>query len=122
MNFQFILWSLNKIPFKLVNIMINVGKRIKNLREQANMSGRLLAEKTNLDPSQISKIEKGVSKPSLDALERICKVLNISLSEFFSDSANEQTAEYKEFIETMNALTPVQRKLLSQFIQTFKTE
>ncbi|ONK21710.1 hypothetical protein BLX87_20780 [Bacillus sp. VT-16-64] len=101
---------------------MNVGKRIKSLREQANMSGRLLAEKTNLDPSQISKIEKGVSKPSLDALERICKVLNISLSEFFSDSANEQTAEYKEFIETMNALTPMQRKLLSQFIQTFKTE
>lgn len=102
--------------------MTNIGKRIKNLREQANMSGRLLAEKTNLDPSQISKIEKGVSKPSLDALERICKVLNISLSEFFSDDSNENSAEYQEFIETMNALTPKQRKLLSKFIQTFKTE
>ncbi|MFS0708959.1 helix-turn-helix domain-containing protein [Kocuria palustris] len=99
-----------------------MGKKIKKLREQANMSGRLLAEKTNLDPSQISKIEKGVSKPSIDALERICQVLNISLSEFFADASNGKSAEYQEFIETMNDLTPMQRKLLSEFIQTFKKE
>ncbi len=45
--------------------MIDVGKRIKTLRSQKGISARLLAQETNLDPSQISKIEGGTSKPAL---------------------------------------------------------
>jgi transcriptional regulator with XRE-family HTH domain len=55
------------------------------LRESKNISARQLAEKVQLDPSQISKIETGKSNPSLDSLERICDALGISLSELFAD-------------------------------------
>ncbi|WP_198401550.1 helix-turn-helix domain-containing protein [Parageobacillus thermoglucosidasius] len=55
------------------------------MRESKNISARQLAEKVQLDPSQISKIETGKSNPSLDSLERICDALGISLSELFAD-------------------------------------
>ncbi|HEX6594169.1 MAG TPA: helix-turn-helix transcriptional regulator [Bacillota bacterium] len=62
---------------------MDIGNKIRQFRESADLSARALAKITNLDPSQISKIERGMSKPSLDALERICKALNVSLAEFF---------------------------------------
>lgn len=64
---------------------MDYGLRIKELRSNQGISARSLALSSNLDPSQISKIENGTSKPSLDALERICAVLKIPLSDFFND-------------------------------------
>ena len=100
--------------------MMNVGMRIKELREQAGISGRQLAKITNLDPSQISKIEKGVSKPSLDALDRICNALNITFAEFFSPDAKELPPNLRQLLETTKSLTPEQQKLLNDFLKTFE--
>jgi transcriptional regulator with XRE-family HTH domain len=63
---------------------MDYGKRIKDIRESIGMSGRALALKSGLDPSQINKIEHSVNKPSLDSLESICDALGISLTGFFS--------------------------------------
>lgn len=98
--------------------MINIGNRIKNLREASDISARTLAQMTNLDPSQISKIERGSSKPSLDALERICKALNISLSEFFSEAEVVLPSEQLQLLESTKSLTREQINLLSKFLET----
>lgn len=63
---------------------MNYGKKLKNLRKQSGLSANALARQVSLDPTTIYKIEANVSKPSLDALERICLVLGISMSDFFS--------------------------------------
>lgn len=65
---------------------MNIGQRVRYFRDLFGISGKSLAEKVGLDPSQISKIENGSSKPSLDALERICEVLGITTSEFFAEN------------------------------------
>lgn len=70
--------------------IVDYGKRIRELRAQKGISGAELARRVGLDSSQISKIENGASKPSLDALERICDALGLTLSEFFAVD-NEQT-------------------------------
>ncbi|MEI3613600.1 helix-turn-helix domain-containing protein [Pseudogracilibacillus sp. SO30301A] len=98
--------------------MINIGKRIKNLRETSDISARKLAQMTNLDPSQISKIERGGSKPSLDALERICKALNISLSEFFSEVEVGLPPEQRRLLESTKSLTKEQIALLTKFLKS----
>lgn len=64
---------------------MDIGKRIRLIREGVGLSGRALALKVGLDPSQINKIEHNVNKPSLEALERICDTLGISMGEFFAD-------------------------------------
>lgn len=106
----------------MVNVMIDVGKRIKELRNQAGISGRMLARLTDLDPSQISKIENGTSKPSLDALDRICKALNVTLSEFFSPESIDLPPDLRQLLETTKFLTAEQRKLLNDFLKTFKDQ
>lgn len=124
--------------------MIDIGNRIKLLREAANISGRSLAKMTGLDPSQISKIERGNSKPSLDALERICHALNITLSEFFSydpdslshnesrllvkedkhyaSKMNNLTHNQRQLLDTTKFLSPEQIKLLNEFLKSIKKD
>lgn len=99
--------------------MINIGNRIKFLREEASISARDLAKKVNLDPSQISKIENGTSKPSLEALTRICSALDISLYDFFNESDNEISTEQKKLLEHTKSMTPEQIKVLNKFLHTF---
>lgn len=97
---------------------MDIGKRVKYFREAKNISGRTLALKTGLDPSQINKIEHGVNKPSLDSLERICQVLGITLSEFFSDGFSDMPPELIRITNAARELTPKQRKALQQFLDT----
>lgn len=100
--------------------MIEVGKRIKELREQAGTSGRMLAKLTKLDPSQISKIENGAAKPSLDALDRICQALDITISEFFSTESDPLPPDLVQLLKTTKKLTPEQRKLLNEFLRSLE--
>jgi transcriptional regulator with XRE-family HTH domain len=63
---------------------IDIGKRLKELRNKRGLSANALAKEINLDPTTIYKIEAGAAKPSFDALERICDALGSTMSEFFS--------------------------------------
>lgn len=104
--------------------MIDVGKRIKTLRNEKGISARSLASKADLDPSQISKIENGTSKPSLDALQRICEVLDISISDFFAVTTNtghskKVVPELEQLMETTKSLTTNQIELLNKLLKSF---
>ena len=104
--------------------MIDVGKRIKTLRNEKGISARSLASMADLDPSQISKIENGTSKPSLDALQRICEVLDISISDFFAVTTNNEHSkkvvpELEQLMETTKSLTTNQIELLNKLLKSF---
>ena len=64
---------------------MNIGERF--LREKRDISGMALAKQVGVVPSQISKIENGVTNPSFDLLEKICVVFGITMSEFFADDS-----------------------------------
>lgn len=98
--------------------MFDVGRRIKELRTEQGKTAKKLAEETDLDPSQISKIEKGESNPSLDALFRICVVLNISLSEFFATDSEEIPVHLRELLQTSKSLSIHQIKQLNEFLKS----
>jgi transcriptional regulator with XRE-family HTH domain len=53
-----------------------VGKRIKTLRMQRNMSLRALAERIPLSISFLSDIENGRGNPSINRLEEIASALD----------------------------------------------
>lgn|SRR5690625_4552764 len=102
--------------------MVNVGERIKQLRDDQGLTGKELAKQVQLDPSQISKIEKGEAKPSIDALYKICKSLNISLSDFFSTDRKDIDPELRKLLHTTEHLSTKQLKLLNDFLETLKHE
>lgn len=102
---------------------MNIGDRIKYFRELSGLSGKKLAEKAGLDSSQIYKLESNNTNPSIESLERICNVLGISLSEFFSESpAPSQPTYVRKLIAAVDGLDPITIDKLIRIIQTIKSE
>ena len=55
-----------------------IGKRVKQCRERLGISQEELAEKTGLTANYISTVERGASGISLEALQRLCRLLGVS--------------------------------------------
>ena len=68
------------------DIRLKIGQRIKELREEAEMSQKDLAYAADLDRSYIASIESGQRNVSIVNIEKIAKALNVTLKEFFKDS------------------------------------
>ncbi|MBS3938490.1 MAG: helix-turn-helix transcriptional regulator [Peptococcaceae bacterium] len=78
---------------------MDYGQKIRELRKGAGLSANTLAKKVDLDPTTIYKMEAGVSKPSLDALERICAALGVTLAEFFTDEDPSKDEAHRLYAE-----------------------
>lgn len=63
---------------------LDLGWRLRVLRERAGLSQRALAKRTKVPNSTISLIESGKMNPSVGALKRILEGIPIGLSEFFA--------------------------------------
>ncbi len=69
---------------KEYSVLHKLAKRIKDLRKLKGMSQEILAEKANLHPSLIGKMERGEINPTIISLEKIAKAFNITLAELLS--------------------------------------
>lgn len=99
---------------------MNIGERIKNLRISRKISARQLAIKCNVSPAQISMIESSSTNPSLDLLERICTILDISLSDFFIDKQQSLSATQIELMNLSKELSDEQISKIIEVIKVFK--
>ena len=87
---------------------MNIGEKIRNKREDMDLSQTDMAERIPMNQSNYSKIERGVQAPSLDQLRRICQILKLdpryllNLDEFesLSDDDIKLLADIKDFIKT----------------------
>lgn len=61
-----------------------VGQQVRYLRTRRGLSVRALATRGGFSPSFISQVELGQASPSIDSLQRIADVLDVTLSEFFA--------------------------------------
>jgi transcriptional regulator with XRE-family HTH domain len=66
---------------KMIGLLL--GKNLKQLRTNAELSQLALAEKANLTLSCISDIENGKKWPSCKTLTRLCLVLHVEPRQFF---------------------------------------
>lgn len=70
---------------------MNVGERLRNLREIYGLSQRALAKKAGVTNGIISMIEMNRNSPSLATLKKILDAIPISFSEFFAADALTQS-------------------------------
>jgi len=70
----------NKINYKLI-----VGKRIKLLRQQLEMSQEVLAERCGIYRTYLSRIESGSANPTLLVLVALADSLDVSPSQLMMD-------------------------------------
>lgn len=64
-------------------LSMQVGKRIKELREARNMKQVELAELIDMEATNLSKLEKGVHLPKEDNLNKITTALNVDIKDLF---------------------------------------
>ena len=61
----------------------NLGKRIKKLREERNLTQEKLAERATISLDYLGKIEVSINRPGLKTLLKISEALEISMEELF---------------------------------------
>lgn len=80
------IYSQQFSTFAPVDVKLKIGRRMKELREQTNMSQKDLSFAADLDRSYIASIENGQRNVSIVNIEKIAASLNVTLKEFFNDN------------------------------------
>ena len=86
---------------------MKIGEKIRNAREDKDLSQRDVADLIPMNQSNYSKIERDIQEPNLDQLRRICQILNLdpryllNLDEYgsISDSDIALLKDAKRFIK-----------------------
>ncbi|AZB42442.1 XRE family transcriptional regulator [Bacillus sp. FJAT-42376] len=81
-------------------------KKIKELRKRHGHTLKDLAEKVNYDPSNLSKIERGINQPSLTLLTRIAEVYSKDLDYFVEEDKKWYSDSEKTLIHEMDLASP----------------
>lgn len=107
--------------------MKDVGKKIRDLRNKRGDSLEELGNKLNFNFSNLSKIERGVRKPTIELIEQIMDIYDVPLSYFFGEEKElpEELAkvgvEWIAFVEEMedNQITPEEIKAILKIIKQY---
>lgn len=77
---------------------MDIGQRLRSIREDRGLSQRELAAKAGLTNGTISLIEKNKTSPSVASLKSLLDAIPISMAEFFSTLEDTQTSKvfYRE--------------------------
>lgn len=97
--------------------MINVGQRIKQLREAQGLTVNKLANLSGISQSHLREIELGNKNPTVETLSYFCESLNITLSDFFKESDDNITPV---LLKSMRKLSEQQQLILADFINSIE--
>jgi HTH-type transcriptional repressor of puuD len=76
---------------------MEVGKRLKEVREMYGLSQRELAKRVGLTNSTISMIERDAVSPSISSLKKILEGVSLTVTEFFTlDIPTESQVVFKK--------------------------
>lgn len=68
-------------------VTARIAQRLQELRERQNLSVRAVARLSGLGTEVVSRAERGIATPNVQTLARLCAGLNVTLSEFFSETS-----------------------------------
>jgi transcriptional regulator with XRE-family HTH domain len=70
-------------PFAKEADSVDVGQRLRQLREERGVSMRALARRSNLSANALSMIERGLTSPSVSTLSKLANALQVPITAFF---------------------------------------
>lgn len=98
---------------------MDVGLKIKELREMKGYSVNKLANMAGVSQSYLRDIELGNKNPTISFLSLLCEQLGISLRDFFSDFS-ETSFENEPLIQKIYKMSPEQRVKLLDFLNSLE--
>ncbi len=78
-----------------MNIRLEFANRLQFIRKHRGMTQDALSIAASIDRSYLSEVENGKSAPTLDAIDRLAKALDIHPAEFFVFSVREPKQRYE---------------------------
>jgi transcriptional regulator with XRE-family HTH domain len=103
----------------------DIGTFIRDLRRNARISLRQLAEQTGVSNPYLSQIERGLRKPSAEVLQQIASALRVSTPVMYLRAGLLDAKDGQGVlaaIATDPDLTVAQKQALSQIYETFRRE
>ena len=100
---------------------VSLGKRIRDIRKKKGLTQALLAEKSGVEPSNVSHIERAATKLSLPTLVSIANALEVSLDELVYDSLIKNAHISISSIDALlDDCTAAELKAIAEVIKTTK--
>ena len=62
---------------------INIGEKLRSLRQKNNLTQKELAERTGINQADISKLENGTANPSIRTLRRLADGMGMKMKLVF---------------------------------------
>jgi transcriptional regulator with XRE-family HTH domain len=101
-----------------------LGARIARFRADSKMTQEVLAERADIAPSYLARIETGSRHPTLDVLGRLASALGLSLARLLADGDggkhSEAYARWGKTAKTISQLLPdltdVDLELIEKFV------
>jgi transcriptional regulator with XRE-family HTH domain len=103
----------------------DIGSFIKDLRENAKISLRQLAQQAGVSNAYISQIERGLRKPSAEVLANIASALRVSTPAMYLRAGllgDGDTHGVLAAIAADTELNLAQKQSLTQIYETFRRE
>ena len=92
---------------------MNIGDRIKTLREKSGYTQNALADKAGVSQTHLRRVELGQADITVGHLQLVCEALEISVKDFFNFND-----EAEELSVALSNLSPKQKKLLIDFLKS----
>ena len=97
-----------------------VGRKIRRLRKERRLTQTELSGRIGIQQSDLSRMEKGEYRVSLDTLFKILAEFDVSIGEFFDDVVKESvTPREARVVREFKSLAPEAQREVEDFI-TFK--
>jgi transcriptional regulator with XRE-family HTH domain len=110
------------IPIGAMNMERRLlGKRINQIRKERGLTSEALSEICDVNAGHIRQIESGIRLPSLPLFIRICQALKTAPNEILKDQFDPEIIESEnKLLLKVESLTPKQKRILSDLLDTFK--
>jgi len=100
-----------------------VGPKIRKLRKERKLTQTELASRIAIQQSDLSRMEKGEYRVSLDTLFKILAEFDVSIAEFFDDVARESmTPRDVKLVKDLSRLPEDSRREVEDFIAFKRTQ
>lgn len=75
----------------ILYLMENIGYKLKKIRELKSYSQEYIADRLNVSPSTISRIENHAKSVRLGLILEYCKVLEVAIEDILSNNESKKT-------------------------------
>ena len=78
---------------------VNVGERVRLLREERELSMRALATKAQISANALSNIERGQTSPAVSTMYKLADALKVPITALFQDEPSGQEIVFRKAAE-----------------------